>query len=212
MDRVSTLYRQRERTAGRVARALLRLVENRRGNYLLFFPSYAYMRRIHREFASVAPQVRTQVQEPGMEESRREEFLENFSAENGETLAGFVLMGGIFGEGIDLVGDRLTGAAVVGVGLPGICPERELIRAYFEASEAAGFDFAYLYPGIHRVLQAAGRVIRSEGDRGTVVLMDRRYGTGRYRSLLPTHWRLRPVGNADSFDDALQRFWRQEAG
>ena len=120
-----------------------------------------------------------------MSESEREGFLERFDPGNPETLAGFAVMGGIFGEGIDLVGRRLSGAAVVGVGLPGICLERELIRKHFAE---AGFDYAYTFPGINRVLQAAGRVIRSETDTGCLLLIDSRYATFRYRELLPDHW------------------------
>jgi DNA excision repair protein ERCC-2 len=121
-----------------------------------------------------------------MNEEDRERFLERFDSENRESLVGFAVMGGIFGEGIDLVGRRLSGAAVVGVGLPGISLERELIRAHFAEN---GFDYAYTFPGINRVLQAAGRVIRSEQDRGSLLLIDTRYAGHRYKTLLPSHWR-----------------------
>ena len=136
----------------------------------------------------------------------REEFLSRFSEENSATLVGFAVMGGVFGEGIDLVGERLSGAAVVGVGLPGICPERELIRQYFADKQQAGFEFAYQFPGINRVLQAAGRVIRSESDRGVVLLVDRRFSTPRYRSLLPGHWRPVRVGSEETLRKALKGF------
>jgi DNA excision repair protein ERCC-2 len=142
-----------------------------------------------------------------MDEDAREAFIERFSASNGRTLAGFAVMGGIFGEGIDLVGDRLTGAAIVGVGLPGISPERERIRQYFEAVNGQGFAYAYMFPGINRVLQAAGRVIRTDADRGAVLLIDRRYGSLRYRSLLPSHWQIRRASARESFAADLDRFW-----
>lgn len=116
-------------------------------------------------------------------------------------------MGGIFAEGIDLVGERLSGAVVVGVGLPGVSLEQELIRAYFQEREGRGFAFAYRFPGINRVLQAAGRVIRSESDRGVVVLVDTRYGTAAYADLLPAAWRARSVSNTNALQETLAGFW-----
>jgi DNA excision repair protein ERCC-2 len=118
-------------------------------------------------------------------------------------------MGGIFGEGIDLVGERLSAAVVVGVGLPGISLEKELIREYFAGTHHAGFEYAYQYPGINRVLQAAGRVIRTEADRGVVLLIDQRYGTYRYRSLLPTEWQPIKVKSLSQLTEDLQAFWGQ---
>ena len=122
---------------------------------------------------------------------------------------GLVVMGGIFGEGIDLVGERLTGAVIVGVGLPGISQERDLIRDYFAAQGQDGFAYAYTYPGITRVLQAAGRVIRTASDRGAVLLMDRRYGTPRYRRLMPTHWRTITAPAGERLEQYLDAFWRR---
>ena len=125
---------------------------------------------------------------PGMSEPEREAFLAAFAVEHGETLVGFAVMGGIFGEGIDLVGDRLIGAVIVGVGLPQLCVERDLIRDYFQEQTGAGFDYAYTFPGMNRVLQAIGRVIRSETDRGVVLLIDARFAEPRYRRLFPAWW------------------------
>lgn len=132
-----------------------------------------------------------------------------FSHDNPQTLVGFAVMGGIFGEGIDLVGDRLVGAAVVGVGLPGISLERELIKEYFANSLHAGFEYAYLYPGINRVLQAAGRVIRTENDRGVVLLIDQRYARYQYKTLLREEWDPIRVQDAQQLADSLQDFWNQ---
>jgi DNA excision repair protein ERCC-2 len=117
-------------------------------------------------------------------------------------------MGGIFGEGIDLVGDRLSAAAIVGVGLPGISLEKELIREYFDRFEDSGFAYAYVYPGINRVLQAAGRVIRTESDRGVVLLIDSRYNLPRYRRLLPPDWKPVWIGTPDEMEIRLDKFWR----
>jgi Rad3-related DNA helicase len=121
-------------------------------------------------------------------------------------------MGGLFGESIDLAGERLSGAAVVGVGLPAVGPERELIRDHFQARQAEGFAFAYQYPGINRVLQAAGRVIRSETDRGVILLIDRRFGSPSYERLLPPGWRVRNIRRPDDFKRELGAFWNGAPG
>jgi DNA excision repair protein ERCC-2 len=149
---------------------------------------------VHTQFQSAHADLNTIVQETGMDESARDAFLARFREDNMDALVGFVVMGGIFGEGIDLAGERLTGAVIVGVGLPGICLERDLIREYFETHRRSGFDFAYRLPGFNRVLQAAGRVIRSSRDRGVVLLLDQRYAGRRYRELFPFEWAPVPLG------------------
>ena len=206
-DKISTLYRQREKTAAAVAELLLALVEHTKGNYLLFFPSYRYMQLVHDMVHSRCTSADIIVQRPDMNDQERNDFLARFRRENPQTLAGFAVMGGIFGEAIDLVGDRLSGAAIVGVGLPAIGLEREVIRQYYTERIHSGFEFAYLYPGINRVLQAAGRVIRTEKDRGAVVLIDHRFATSRYRRLLPRQWQpIRISGNAH-LQGQLRAFW-----
>jgi DNA excision repair protein ERCC-2 len=205
--RVSTYYRQRNHTRDQVARFLKTLIAQRKGNYLLFFPSYEYMQMVYELFRPESGEIEAMVQTPGMSESERDEFLAAFARNNPHALVGFAVMGGVFGEGIDLVGERLSGAAVVGVGLPAISLENELIREYFGAERRAGFEYAYLFPGMNRVLQAAGRVIRSEADRGSVLLIDQRYGTYRYKSLLPGHWQPIGVQNEQQLAEELQRFW-----
>jgi DNA excision repair protein ERCC-2 len=132
--------------------------------------------------------IRTLIQQPDMKESEREKFIESFKNEHCNTLVGFAVMGGFFAEGIDLVGDCLSAAAIISVGIPMICPERELIRRYYQQKVGAGFDFAYKYPAINRVLQAAGRVIRSETDKGVILLIDERFSKPDYAKLLPAHW------------------------
>lgn len=205
--RLSTYYRDREKTKHRLAEVIGQLVGGQTGNYLAFFPSYAYLEMVHDIFKKTFPDITTMVQARDMDEPAREAFLERFSDDNPQTLVGFVVMGGIFGEGIDLVGRRLSGAAIVGVGLPGICLERDLIRDYFDAKLQAGFDFAYRYPGFNRVLQAVGRVIRTARDRGTVLLVDSRLATQRYRRLYPEDWQpLSPRGNS-AIAPILANFW-----
>ena len=208
-DKVSTLYRHRERTKQEVSQAITTLVNQKKGNYLLFFPSYEYMMMVYESFQSVCPDSEITVQTPDMSESDRDDFLSRFARPHSRTIVGFAVMGGIFGEGIDLVGDRLSGAVIVGVGLPGISLERELIRDYFTETHNAGFEYAYQYPGINRVLQAAGRVIRTETDRGVVLLIDQRYATYRYRSLLPEEWHSVRVKNQKQFAKNLKSFWNR---
>ena len=208
-DQISTYFRHRDQTADQVARVIATLIEQKKGNYLLYFPSYVYMRKIYQSYTARCPQTETILQKPGMAESERDMFLRRFSQNNPQTLAGFAVMGGIFGEGIDLVGKRLMGAVVVGVGLPGISLERELIKEYFTNALGAGFEYAYLYPGINRVLQAAGRVIRTEKDRGVVLLIDQRYGRYQYKSLLREEWDPVRVRDPQQLADGLQKFWKQ---
>ena len=205
--RISTRLAQRERTGDAVAGAVTAMVRARPGNYLVFLPSYRYLAAIHARFTARAPEIGTMVQTPAMPEDARWDFLRCFSADNNDTLVGFAVMGGIFGEGIDLVGDRLVGVAVIGVGLPGISPERELIRAHYAAQNRKGYEYAYLLPGMTRVRQAAGRVIRSEKDRGVVLLIDDRFATARYRSLFPQDWRPVPVRDESRIGEVLAMFW-----
>lgn len=206
-NRISTRYRHREKSLPAVTDAILAVIDSRPGNYLLFFPSYAYLEQFREELTPRLPDTRVLVQIQGMDERDRDRFLEEFSRPDTGTLVGLVVMGGIFGEGIDLVGERLSGAVVVGVGLPGICLENDLIRNYFARTCGRGFEYAYMYPGLNRVLQAAGRVIRSETDRGVILLIDERFDTARYRSLLPTHWRPRQMKTPDMIRSAVKCFW-----
>ena len=209
-DHISTYYRHRDQTVSQVSQAITALIEQKKGNYLLYFPSYAYMLKVYDAFKADNPHTDTIVQTPGMAEPQREIFLKHFTPDKPQTLIGFAVMGGIFGEGIDLVGDRLLGVIVVGVGLPGISLERELIKEYFNNALGAGFEYAYTYPGINRVLQAAGRVIRTGRDRGVVLLIDQRYARFQYKSLLREEWD--PVWAHDTrqLTEGLQKFWNQK--
>jgi DNA excision repair protein ERCC-2 len=206
-DRVRTEFRARAESLDEVVGAIGALIEGRRGNYLVYFPSYQYLAVARDRFQELHPHLVTLSQRPGMTEAERESFLTDFATEPETTRVGFAVMGGIFGEGIDLVGDRLIGAAIVGVGLPQLCPERDLIRDHFATRPGNGFDYAYTFPGMNRVLQAIGRVIRSETDRGIVLLLDSRFGQSRYRRLFPTWWRPVRVGSARDIRSAVQMFW-----
>lgn len=186
---VSTRYHERETSLVPLGDALMGMVSARKGNYLAFFPSYIYMQQVYEQFTGKYPEVRTQVQRTGMDEAEREGFLGAFQPDNPETLLGFAVLGGIFSEGVDLPGDRLNGVMVVGVGLPQVGLERNLLRAYFQAQGKNGFDYAYVIPGMCRVLQAGGRLIRSESDNGVIVLADDRFLQPPYVHLLPEEWK-----------------------
>jgi DNA excision repair protein ERCC-2 len=209
---VSTLYRHRTQTKMDLAKTIGSLVSAKKGNYLVFFPSYAYMGMVSPLYEQLFPHHHMLVQTQGMSEDERIQFLDHFSFENNSTLVGFVVMGGIFGEGIDLMGDRLNGAVVVGVGLPGLSLERELIRLHFEEKQKPGFNYSYLYPGMNRVFQAAGRVIRSEEDRGAILLVDTRYSLPQYHSLFPSDWQVRFVQGEKHIEHILDEFWTGGSG
>ena len=214
-DYIVTTYRQRETTYADVAAAIAAVVDQKRGNYLIYFPSYHYMEAVAASFIGVGAQLNTErdvlVQKPGMTEPQRERFLSVFDAENARTTVGFAVMGGIFGEGVDLMGERLLGAVIVGVGLPQICLERDLIRAYYDERNLPGFQYAYTFPGMNRVLQAVGRVIRSETDRGVVLLIDRRFVQAGYQRLFPSHWH-RPLicGDRSQISSGVESFWTSQ--
>ncbi|TGB02747.1 ATP-dependent DNA helicase [Halobacillus salinus] len=181
---LSTRYKSREQTAERLAELLFDQTQQRKGNYLFFFPSYQYMNLVYHHFKEYP--VNIAVQEQGMDEERREDFLAQFLP--GEELVGFAVLGGVFSEGVDLRGDRLNGVAVVGIGLAPRSFEKELIKDYFQKKGRNGYDYAYVYPGMNKVLQAGGRLIRSETDHGSIQLIDDRFLSPKYVQLLPEDW------------------------
>ncbi len=142
----------------------------------------------------------------------REEFLLAFKNDTGHLRVGFCVLGGVFSEGVDLPGSRLIGSIIFGVGLPGLSNEKNIIREHYDMKndEAQGYDYAYTYPGMNNVLQAAGRVIRNETDAGIVVLADDRYATPKYREMFPDHWKgVQYAGNASSLAEIMRRFWEK---
>ena len=207
-DQIATKYAQRTDSYAAIAAAIETICSTHMGNYLVYFPSYAYLQAVLELLQERLPEGQLLVQGRGMAEEAREAFLERFSAGNQETLVGLAVMGGIFGEGIDLVGERLIGAVVVGVGVPQVCLENDLIKAYFDGQDGSGFAYAYQYPGFNRVLQATGRVIRTETDRGVIVLLDDRFTHARYRRLFPAHWRgVQVVHSPEEIRELVSRFW-----
>ena len=144
-----------------------------------------------------------------MNEREREEFLQEFQAQGEKTLLGFCVMGGIFSEGIDLIGDRLIGVAVIGTGIPQIGFEREVLKDYYDQKGESGFDYAYRYPGMNKVLQAAGRVIRTKEDKGTILLMDERFAGREYRALFPREWKDADICVLENVEERIGDFWKK---
>jgi len=206
-DRIRTDFKSREASVEDVAGAIAAFVNMRAGNYLVFFPSYRYLEAVRPLVGKQLGAARILAQRGDMTDAERESFLAEFRIDHPDTVVGLAVMGGAFGEGIDLVGERLIGAVVVGVGLPQIGTERDLIRAHFDARGEDGFAFAYRFPGLNRVVQAAGRVIRSESDRGAVLLIDARYREPAYAALLPPHWKVQRVRSAREIATAAAVFW-----
>lgn len=207
---VSTRWAHRGETVREVAEAVAAMVCARAGNYLCMFPSYAYMRSVQSvlEEENLLPHVRLLCQSGGMDEAAREDFLAQFMPGEG-SLLGLTVMGGVFGEGIDLPGERLSGVAVVGVGLPQVGIEQEMLRAYYERVLGDGFAYAYRYPGLTRVLQAVGRVIRTERDIGVALLIDDRFFHAQVATLLPAHWQsVVPARNTQMVAAAFSAFWK----
>lgn len=220
---------------GKIYRYIAAMARIRTGNYLVFFPSYAFMKGVYESALSAGAEAEFDIrmQSSHMTEEQREEFLEAFRGQregfpekyaklHGESpdqplgrslrksLIGFCVMGGIFSEGIDLTGESLIGACIVGTGLPQVCHEREILKQYYEEQGRNGFDFAYRYPGMNKVLQAAGRVIRTAEDEGVIVLLDDRFLSEESRALFPREWSDCLVTDQRQFGQQLEQFWNRE--
>lgn len=206
---VSTRYTRRgESTYQRFARYIAVMAEQKKGNYMAFFPSYRFLEEVHTCFwECVDHEVDSICQVSYMDEEQREEFLEEFEQEREKSLVAFCVMGGIFSEGIDLTDDKLIGAVIAGTGLPQVCTEREILKQYFNAADMDGFDYAYLYPGMNKVLQSAGRVIRTESDRGVILLLDDRFRAMRYREVFPREWQQYQLGSVKNLEQEIRTFW-----
>lgn len=205
-DNISTRYKDREKTYIDVVECIKAFIESKKGNYIIFFPSYYYMEKIYELIEYDGLNIA--LQERDMKEENREDFLNLFKEE--DDLVAFSVVGGMFSEGIDLVGDQLIGAAIIGVGLPGINFERDIVKEYFNSKNGKGFDYAYTYPGINKVLQAGGRVIRTEEDRGAILLIDDRFGSPKYKRLLPKEWSdSKKVRSDEELKAKLMSFWNR---
>ena len=180
------------------------------GNYLIFFPSYQYLDQAVTAFQEKHPDVKVLIQDTTMSEIERETFLKQFQIDPDETLLAFCVLGGIFSEGIDLKGTRLIGSMIVGVGLPQMNHEQELIKEYYDEKDQLGFAYAYQLPGMNKVLQAAGRVIRDASDQGIVLLADQRFNRLDYRQLFPRHWQsATTVRNLSELTTEITDFWHK---
>lgn len=208
---VSTRYTRRSRSEyERIAGYINAVVTQKTGNYMVFFPSYKMMNDLADIYCEkYADETELMLQKNNMSEAEREEFLDRFSEESDRTLVAFGIMGGIFGEGIDLKNDRLIGAIVVGTGLPQISNERTILKDYYDAENGCGFDYAFRYPGINKVLQAAGRVIRTTEDTGVILLLDERFWQREYDLLYPREWSDRKPCNIANVGKLVADFWEQ---
>lgn len=207
---VSTKYTRRGyEMYERFAIYIKNVMQAKPGNYLVFFPSYRFMEEVRETFERYrTEEMCCMMQEQNMNEQDREAFLQEFEAEREGSLAGFCVMGGIFSEGIDLTKERLIGAMIVGTGLPQVCNEREILKQYFDRHGENGFDYAYLYPGMNKVLQAAGRVIRTEEDKGVIALLDDRFAGRRYLEIFPRGWRKLTYCNVKTIGEKVEQFWK----
>jgi len=211
IDSVSTRYSQREGYVDEIAEMIFSVIEAKEGNYMVYFPSYEYMKQVYESFAENAFGCRCVVQKQGMSITERNRFLSQFASGRDETLVGFCVLGGAFAEGVDLRGDKLIGTIIVGMGLPKLSAHQNILQNYFEETRENGYDYAYTYPAMIKIQQAAGRVIRSEEDRGVVVLLDERYAEPPTLRLLPKHWRkIKFVSDPDRLAAVVERFWEEQ--
>lgn len=210
---VSSKYTMRgEAMYQKFAKYILNVVESKKGNYMIFFPSYRFMEDVSEYFQKEIEErtdIECIIQSQYMGEEAREIFLENFEEDRECSLAGFCVLGGIFSEGIDLAKDRLIGAIIVGTGLPQVCNDREILKQYFDSRNMRGFDYAYLYPGMNKVLQSAGRVIRTEEDKGVIVLLDERFQGRQYQEIFPREWDGYRTCRLENLKESIDDFWKK---
>ena len=212
---VSTRYAMRSREMyQRYATYIFRVVKAKMGNYLIFFPSYRFMEDVYQEFtqllASDEEGMELVIQQKHMDEEERENFLRAFEMGREKSLIGFGVLGGIFSEGIDLTNEKLIGTLIIGTGLPQVCNEREILKSYFDQKGLYGFDYAYRYPGMNKVLQAAGRVIRTEDDRGVILLLDERFQREKGKEIFPKEWADCERCRLDIVEEKIRLFWEKQ--
>ena len=210
VDGLSARSEDRKKNYARYATLIAATVSPKHGNYIAYFPSYECLEGVLEVFKRKYPKVEVVAQSRGMGAQEKESFLSAFRDDVGHLRIGFCVLGGAFSEGVDLPGSRLIGSIIFGVGIPALSNERNIIKEYFDNTVGMGYEYAYTYPGMNRVLQAVGRVIRREGDRGVAVLVDDRYSEPKYRALFPSHWEgVQCTGNARSLAEIIRRFWEK---
>ena len=206
---LSTKYKDRENTIGDIVEIIHDTVSLKKGNYIAFFPSYKYMENAYKLFLEKYDDINVEIQNNDMNEKQREDFLSKFEDKEKNILA-FCVMGGIFSEGIDLRGDSLIGTIITGVGLPQVCFEREIIKDYYNNLNGQGYDYSYTYPGMNKVMQSVGRVIRTETDKGVAVLIDDRFFTNKYKMMMPREWEnMNFVRDKKELKKKVEEFWKK---
>lgn len=223
-DVTSKYTRRSEEEFYKIARYIHEIVSMRHGNYMVFCPSYAFLHTVYERYTDLFADEEKEciIQGESMNEEEREAFLARFEGNEAcdlqadiamdieleeQTLIGFCVLGGIFSEGIDLKNDSLIGAIIVGTGLPQVCNEREILKNYFDENGENGFDYSYRYPGMNKVLQAAGRVIRTAEDVGIIALLDERFHQLSYQKMFPREWEYFENVSVDSIGKRVERFW-----
>jgi len=208
---ISTVYKRRQSSLKQLQELVKQVCLLKKGNYLVFFPSYAYLEMFCNDFSTEG--LRLLIQERQMGEQEKERFLQQLQPHTGErqSILALAVMGAGFSEGVDLIGERLIGSIVVGVGLPQLTFHQDLIRDYYQNRERDGFDYAYRYPGISKVLQSAGRVIRSSDDRGFVLLIDSRYNQRTYQQYLPSWWQPLLQNSNHQCIESIREFWKESS-
>ncbi len=207
-DNVSTKFKDREQSVQKITKLINSFISSKTGNYIVYFPSYQYMHSVFEDFSISYPEINSVEQQSSMTEVMREDFIDSFQENPQKTLVAFCVLGGIFSEGIDLQGSRLIGTIIVSVGLPQLSVQQNIIRDYFDRKNGMGYEYAYMYPGMNKVLQAAGRVIRSENDMGAVLLVDERFGHNNYKQIFPKHWNhCITVRHVEDIQNNLNNFW-----
>lgn len=208
---ISTRYKDRDKSYTKIAEEINSVIQQKKGHYIVFFPSYAYLNKVYEEFLPlITDQDKVLVQQQEMSESEREEFINTFKEETEKSLIGFCVMGGIFSEGIDLPKDQLIGTIIIGLGLPGLDYERDLLKDYFQIKNSNGYAYAYAYPGMNRVLQSAGRVIRTEDDFGTIIFIDDRFSSPYYYNMLPSHLKPDFISDQNLLKQKVKSFWENK--
>lgn len=207
-DYLPMTYKYRSQVVDSLCELIKKATDIKVGNYFCFFPSFSYMEEVYQRYIQLYPEAEVLIQSRELKDVEKEAFLANFQAQNEQVVLGFCVLGGVFSEGIDLKKNRLIGSIIVSVGLPQISKEQEELKKYFDEKNQQGFYYIYQLPGFNKIMQAAGRVIRTEEDRGVILLIDQRFGRKDYMQLYPAHWSKGVVvHDLNSMLNQLKQFW-----
>lgn len=207
-DYLPMTYKYRSQVVDSLCELIKKATDIKAGNYFCFFPSFSYMEEVYQRYIQLYPEAEVLIQSRELKDVEKEAFLANFQAQNEQVVLGFCVLGGVFSEGIDLKKNRLIGSIIVSVGLPQISKEQEELKKYFDEKNQQGFYYIYQLPGFNKIMQAAGRVIRTEEDRGVIMLIDQRFSRKDYMQLYPTHWSKGVVvHDLNSMLNQLKQFW-----